>query len=382
MNKICVVLLGSILLVTNPLVHAARDSKKRASTRIARTTRTVKNPKTFSKHAVRGFTSVRQQKAKRTLSLLQRKARTAGLRTNRSKAGRFARGGGAVGRTNSSRVGRARKASTAGNNRGHMAKRAALAAYQGRRSTNGGKAPSFRKGQMEISNSKTPVMPGPFAPTQPATTHRPAPAMAPEVKPASTGKNEITIGKTRIRAVKGDITKQKVDAIVNAANEELQAGSGVCGAIFAAAGKEELQKACNKVPLVNDMTQQRCRTGDAKITPSFNLKKQGISHIIHAVGPDCRAFTDDQDQIILLRAAYRRSLELADAQKLKSIAFPSISTGVYEFPKERATRGAVELVNEYLRNNKNTSLTDIVFVFTSDDGIELFNKALMALNSK
>ena len=92
--------------------------------------------------------------------------------------------------------------------------------------------------------------------------------------------------RTQLILEQGDITKKRVDAIVNAANEDLLGGDGVCGAIFKAAGWQKLQRACNQYPFLSDG--KRCHVGHACITPSFNLKNNGVKNIIHAVGPDCR----------------------------------------------------------------------------------------------
>jgi O-acetyl-ADP-ribose deacetylase (regulator of RNase III) len=130
----------------------------------------------------------------------------------------------------------------------------------------------------------------------------------------------------------GDITKLNVDVIVNAANSQLLAGGGVCGAIFAAAGLEELSAACGEIGA--------CATGSAVITPAFRLKEVGIEHIVHAVGPIWDVTDDDlEGQGRLdeqLASAYRTSLEQAETVGAESIAFPAISTGIYGFPVERA----------------------------------------------
>ena len=135
-----------------------------------------------------------------------------------------------------------------------------------------------------------------------------------------------------IEVIVGDITKLNVDTIVNAANAQLLAGGGVCGAIFAAAGMEELSAACAEIG--------NCATGSAVITPAFRLEEVGIEHIVHAVGPTWDITDDDlEGQGRLdeqLAGAYRTSLELAETVGAESIAFPAISTGIYGFPVERA----------------------------------------------
>jgi len=141
----------------------------------------------------------------------------------------------------------------------------------------------------------------------------------------------------RMHVVEGDITKLAVDAIVNAANDRLAPGGGVCGAIHKAAGPE-LAQACAELG--------GCATGDAKITPGFKLKAR---HVIHAVGPVWHG--GDHGEDALLASCYRRSLELARQHELKSVAFPAISTGVYGFPPDRAAAVAVQAVGDFLIYN-------------------------------
>lgn len=168
---------------------------------------------------------------------------------------------------------------------------------------------------------------------------------------------------------KGDITKLKTEAIVNAANEQLLGGAGVCGAIFNAAGWDELQSACDKYPASNTV---RCPVGQACITDSFKLKTNGIQHIIHTVGPDCRIIKDEKQQDSLLELAYKNSLILADKNNIKSIAFPFISSAIYAFPKERAASIALKTISEYTKNK--TALTSIYFVLFSQEDFDLFYK--------
>jgi len=136
--------------------------------------------------------------------------------------------------------------------------------------------------------------------------------------------------------VYNDITKMKVDAIVNAANVNLQMGGGVCGAIFRAAGAAQLQAACDKLAPI--------KTGEAVITPGFALP---VKFIIHAVGPVYQRQNAEQCQK-LLRSAYIESLRLAVANKCESIAFPLISSGIYGYPKDEALQVAVSAIRDFL----------------------------------
>lgn len=135
-----------------------------------------------------------------------------------------------------------------------------------------------------------------------------------------------------LEVVDGDITKLDVDAIVNAANSALAPGGGVCGAIHRAAGPQ-LAAACAALG--------GCPTGGARITPGFRLKAR---HVIHAVGPVWHGGGEGEDD--LLASCYRESLRLAGENGIRSIAFPAISTGIYGYPLERATRIAVATVAE------------------------------------
>ena len=131
----------------------------------------------------------------------------------------------------------------------------------------------------------------------------------------------------------GDLTKADVDAIVNAANQRMLGGGGVDGAIHRAAGPE-LRAACAAVPEV--LPDVRCPTGEARITPGFRLPARWV---IHTVGP---VYSRPDRSGPLLRAAYRASLELANAHGLASVAFPAISCGVYGYPADEAAAISIE----------------------------------------
>jgi O-acetyl-ADP-ribose deacetylase len=143
--------------------------------------------------------------------------------------------------------------------------------------------------------------------------------------------------KNRILLVREDITKLEVDAIVNAANKSLLGGGGVDGAIHTAAGPELLEE-CKRL--------EGCETGEAKITPGYNLP---ALHIIHTVGPIWYGGTKNEEE--QLANCYHNSLTLARENNCKTIAFPNISTGIYHFPKERAAEIAVREVKAFLEED-------------------------------
>ncbi|MBI5507248.1 MAG: macro domain-containing protein [Deltaproteobacteria bacterium] len=163
--------------------------------------------------------------------------------------------------------------------------------------------------------------------------------------------------------VAGDITVQQVDAIVTAANSGLQGGGGVDGAVHAAAGPQ-LLAACRAIG--------GCDTGSAVMTPAFALARRGVRSVIHAVGPIWRGGDADEDR--LLASAYRVSLTLADEAKLASVAFPSISTGVYGFPVARAAPVALATAKAFLARDARC-LERVVFVLFDAGSFETFVRA-------
>lgn len=148
--------------------------------------------------------------------------------------------------------------------------------------------------------------------------------------------------------VRHDITKMKVDAIVNAANTDLQMGGGVCGAIFKAAGAAQLQAACDKLAPI--------KTGEAVITSGFDLPAK---FVIHVAGPVYRYQNAEQSEK-LLRSAYMESLRLAIENNCESIAFPLISSGIYGYPKDEALQVATAAIQDFLINN-DIDITLVVF---------------------
>jgi O-acetyl-ADP-ribose deacetylase (regulator of RNase III) len=142
-----------------------------------------------------------------------------------------------------------------------------------------------------------------------------------------------------LEIVRNDITKMKVDAIVNAANSSLKMGGGVCGAIFHAAGEEELQAECDGIG--------SCKVGDAVITGGYHLFAK---HIIHAVGPIWQGGKHNEEK--LLHDCYRNALNLAQKHELESIAFPLISSGIYGYPKDQAIKVAINAISEFLMEHE------------------------------
>jgi O-acetyl-ADP-ribose deacetylase (regulator of RNase III) len=178
---------------------------------------------------------------------------------------------------------------------------------------------------------------------------------------------KMKIHHSTLECVQGDITRQEVDVIVNAANSELIGGGGVDGAIRRAAGgaiDPELEKIRHEIG--------HCPTGKAVLTSAGNLKAKWI---VHAVGPVWRGGEEREPE--LLASAYKESLKLADSQGAKSIAFPAISTGAYGYPMEPAARIAGQTVIDYLRGK--TKLEHVKLIMFDASAKDVFARMLVAL---
>jgi O-acetyl-ADP-ribose deacetylase (regulator of RNase III) len=174
---------------------------------------------------------------------------------------------------------------------------------------------------------------------------------------------KTTIGQSTLEVVQGDITFQDTGAVGNAANSALAGGGGVDGAIHRAGGPTIMSELKSKY--------KGCPTGSAVITGGGNLKAK---YVIHAVGPRYSGSPKDAE---LLSSAYQKSLELCSQNKISSIAFPSISTGIYGYPVEEASRIALKTVNDYLKKHPEIQL--VRFVLFDSKTYSVYEKALKEL---
>jgi len=171
--------------------------------------------------------------------------------------------------------------------------------------------------------------------------------------------------KSRIEIIVANITTLAVDAIVNAANSSLLGGGGVDGAIHRAAGPQ-LVAECRDL--------HGCKTGQAKITKAYKLPAK---FVIHTVGPVWNGGQNQEGE--LLHHCYKNALQLAESNSLKTIAFPSISTGIYRFPAEQAAQIAVQTVLDYLSENNGT-IEKVIFCCFSESAAKLHQQALQSLS--
>ena len=165
-----------------------------------------------------------------------------------------------------------------------------------------------------------------------------------------------------IEIKKASITALNTDAIVNAANESLRAGGGVCGAIFNAAGYEPLQAVCESIG--------HCATGSAVLTPAFRIKAR---YVIHAVGPRWNGGESGEPR--QLYGCYRRSLELAMEKGCHSVAFPLISSGIFGYPKELAWETAIRSCRDFLKDNPAYEM-DILFAVIGEGMLKMGRRVL------
>jgi len=171
---------------------------------------------------------------------------------------------------------------------------------------------------------------------------------------------EVRIGNAKVAVTKGDITREKTEAIVNAANETLLGGGGVDGAIHRAGGPRILEE-CKKIG--------GCKTGNAVITTGGDLSAK---YVIHTVGPVWRGGGRGEPE--LLASCYRKSLEVATERGVRSVAFPSISTGAYRYPIEKAAGIAAREVAKYLQDH--SGIEEVRFVLFSEKDLEVYLHAI------
>jgi O-acetyl-ADP-ribose deacetylase (regulator of RNase III) len=164
--------------------------------------------------------------------------------------------------------------------------------------------------------------------------------------------------------IRNDISEMETEAIVNAANAQLMEGGGVCGAIFAKAGSQQMAEACAQIG--------SCPVGGAVMTPGFKLKAE---YVIHAVGPIWQGGKQDEEK--LLRSTYRSSLELATTNKIKRVSFPLISAGIYNYPRQEALAVALDEIQRYLMDHE----LDVTMVLYGHSTAELGYKLFKDLRS-
>lgn len=164
-----------------------------------------------------------------------------------------------------------------------------------------------------------------------------------------------------LKIIQGDLTAVSADAVVNAANSRLQAGGGVCGAIFSAAGRRELQAACDRIGY--------CAEGDAVLTDGFRLAR----YVIHTVGPVWHGGTSGEEQ--RLRSCYKSALRLALAHGCRSVAFPLISAGIFGYPEEQALPVAVSAIE----SEPETAEMQVYLVLYKDETYDLGRRLFPAL---
>jgi O-acetyl-ADP-ribose deacetylase (regulator of RNase III) len=175
--------------------------------------------------------------------------------------------------------------------------------------------------------------------------------------------DSLQIGNCRLELVRGDITQQHVDAIVNAANSALAGGGGVDGAIHRAGGPS-IMRECREIG--------GCPTGSAVVTGAGNLRAR---YVIHAVGPIW--YDGEEGEAILLAEAYRHSLQQAVERNCASVAFPSLSTGAYRYPVDLAARVALGAVDEFMREQGKPEL--VRFVLFDEGTLEAYRQALAGI---
>jgi O-acetyl-ADP-ribose deacetylase len=188
------------------------------------------------------------------------------------------------------------------------------------------------------------------------------------MNPATRVQKKKDINGTVLRIVQGDLVKQDVEAIVNAANPFIEGGGGVDGRIHQAAGPE-LKEACRRYKKEHKI--DRIQVADAMLTDSFTIRKltPKIQYVIHTVGPDCRVASQREDKEHLLQGAYLNALELAREKGIQSIAFPALSTGAYSYPFWEAQHVALAAIKEYLNNHPH-AFSEVLLVYYSEEDFQ------------